>query len=309
MQKTEEEKIKREIYFVIGPTSSGKTKTSIDLAKKLKGENINSEIICCDSRQIFRELNISSGKISKEEMENIPHHLLDVVNPGEYFTVIDYVKLTQDKIEEIYSRGNIPIISGGTGFYIDALLYEYNLPELPKNEILRKELENKNILELQEILQKYIEKQSQQKNDNKNNYLEKFKEKEFYNNKNRVMRAIELIEHFGYIPEITKKERFTKDKYNLHFIITQVDKKTLKDKIYKRTMERLNAGVLTEFENIVKKYNLSEKYIKAWGYEFSLMWEFINKKIDEKTFLENFVNKEYQYAKRQITWFKRYTTF
>lgn len=318
MLKTKEgEQVKKNIYFVIGPTSSGKTLLSVELAKKLG----NAEIICCDSRQIFKDLNIGSGKVTQEEMDGIPHHLLDVATPGEYFTIVDYTKLALKKIEEIYSRGNIPIISGGTGFYIDSLLYDYSLPELPKDDTLRKELEAMSTEELRELLEQLVQlprlasqdtpsKEGELPSPNLHlkhqSYLSKFRTKEFYNNRNRVMRAIELIKHFGHIPKIEKTERFPEDKYNLHIIKTNVSRIDLKERIYKRTLERLEAGMLEELKTIIAKYNLNEKYVRTWGYEFSLMWDLINNKIDQETFLNQFVTQEYQYAKRQDTWFKRY---
>ncbi len=289
---------KKNIYFVIGPTSSGKTALSVELAKKLG----DSEIICADSRQIYKDLNIGSGKVTVEEMEGVPHHLLDVATPGEKFSVVEYTMLALEKIEEIYERGNIPIVSGGTGFYIDSLLYEYNLPEVQKDDVLRVDLESKNTDELKNEFNELV------KNIPKTTYLEQFQTKEFYNNKNRIMRAIELIKHFGYIPEIKKVERFPSDKYNVHIIKTKVSRADLKDRIYKRTVQRLNDGMLEEFTKIVEKYNLNEKYVIAWGYEFSLMWNLLNNKIDRETFLTQFVTREYQYAKRQDTWFKRYKT-
>jgi tRNA dimethylallyltransferase len=138
----------KKIYFVIGPTSSGKTALSIDLAKKIG----KAEIISADSRQVYRGFDLSSGKVTTEEMENIPHHLLDIVNPGEYFSAVDFTELAIKKIEEVISRGNTPIVCGGTGFYIDSLLYDYNLPDVKQNPELRTELESKDTPELFKIL-------------------------------------------------------------------------------------------------------------------------------------------------------------
>ena len=298
---------KRELYFIIGPTSSGKTALGVELAKKLGSEGAPAEIICCDSRQIYKDLNIGSGKVTVEEMEGVPHHLLDVATPGEKFSVVEYTKLALKKIQEIYVRGNIPIVSGGTGFYIDSVLYEYNLPEVQKDDVLRGDLESKSIEELRTILEQGPHPSPPPSGEGEvQTYFKKFRTKEFYNNKNRVMRAIELIKHFGYIPEIKKVERFSSDKYNLHIIKTKVSRADLKDRIYKRTVQRLKDGMLEEFTNIVQKYNLNEKYVIAWGYEFSLMWDLLNNKINKETFLTQFITREYQYAKRQDTWFRRY---
>jgi tRNA dimethylallyltransferase len=296
----------KEIYFVIGPTSSGKTALSVELAKKVekgskeKGENKKAEIVCCDSRQIYIDLDIGSGKATKEEMEGIPHHMLSVVEPGKIFTVVDYVNMALQKIKEVESRGNIPIISGGTGFYIDALMCEYNLPNVPINKELRNGLENKSIDELWE---KYVALCSTPSLPRRGAGGESL---ELKNNRNRVIRYIEIITALGTLPPLKKIKRFKDDEYEVHIIKTNVDRKTLKERIYTRTIQRLKDGMLEEFQNIVKKYNLSKKYITAMGYEFRLMNDLFQNKIDEKTFLEEFVRQEYQYARRQDTWFRRY---
>ena len=144
----------QKIYFIVGPTASGKTALSIELAKKLG----NCEIISCDSRQIFRDFDLATGKVTKEEMGPIPHHMLDIVDPGQEFSVVDFTNMALEQIEDIFSRGKTPIICGGTGFYVDNLIYDYKLPSVPKNEDLRKELEPKTTKELYLIL-KDLERQ------------------------------------------------------------------------------------------------------------------------------------------------------
>lgn len=295
-------KNKKQIYFVIGPTSSGKTALSVELAKKIEGEQaIRCEIICCDSRQIYIDLDIGSGKVTEAEMQGVPHHMLSVVKPGEKFTVVDYVNMATKIIQDIFSRGNIPIVSGGTGFYVDALLYKYNLPDVPANPELRKELQEKSVNELWKTLSLALSQ-----GDGTSALKSDVSSKELRNNKNRVIRYIEIIKTLGHLPKLEKEKRFDESEYDVRIIQTNIDRKSLKERIYKRTIQRLEDGMLEEFKNIILKYNLSHKYVVAMGYEFRLMWDLLNNKIDKKTFLEEFVRQEYQYAKRQETWFRRY---
>jgi tRNA dimethylallyltransferase len=294
---------KKKIFFIIGPTASGKTSLSIELAKKLG----NSEIISADSRQIYKGFDLSSGKVTKEEMGNIPHHMLDIVEPGEYFSVVDYTNLALEKIEEIYSRGNIPIICGGTGFYIDSLLYDYDLPEVTKNDNLRKELELKTNTELYKIL---IRKLFAFKNwkyvfSNFKTY-KRFSILEFKNNPHRLTRAIEIVDKLGFIPELKKSERFSVDQYEVKIISTKIDRTTLKEKINKRLLDRLDAGMVEEIEKVKAKYNLSFEYLESLGLEFKWVSKFLKKELSEEEMIENLNKEIYQYARRQESWFKRY---
>ncbi len=294
---------KKKIFFIVGPTSSGKTALSIELAKKIG----NTEIISADSRQIYRDLNISSGKVTKEETENIPHHMLDIVDPGEYFSVVDYTDMALQKIEEIYSRGNTPIICGGTGFYIDSLLYKYNLPETKKNENLRKVLETKNTQELFKILSWKLFNIRNLKYFFKNiKTIQKFSILEYKNNPHRLMRAIEIIDELGYIPELKKEKRFSDVEYEVEIISTKIDRKTLREKIYKRLLERLDSGMIDEIKSVKEKYNLSWDYLEKLGLEFKWVSKFLQKEISREEMIEKLFLDICHYAKRQESWFKRY---
>lgn len=297
---------KKKIFFVIGPTSSGKTALSIELAKKIA----KSEIVSADSRQIYRDLNLSSGKVTKEEMESIPHHLLDILNPGEYFSVVDYTELAVEKIDEIFAIGNTPIICGGTGFYIDSLLYRYNLPETKKNDKLRTELENRNTEELFKIFYKTLFKITNWKYFFKNlRTLEKFSDPEYKNNPHRLMRAIEIVSELGYIPELRKEKRFPDTEYDIEIITTNVDRQTLRDKIYKRLLERIDQGMVEEIESVKEKYNLSWDYLEKLGLEFKWVAKFLQKQVSKEEMIEKLFLEICQYAKRQDSWFRRYKNY
>ncbi len=299
---------KRKVYFITGPTSSGKTALSIELAKKIT----KAEIISADSRQVYKDLNISSGKVTKEEMENIPHHLLDVIEPGKYFSVVDFTNLALEKIEEIFLRGNIPIICGGTGFYTDSLLYDYNLPNVLKNENLRKKINQKSSDELFKILKKNVLNSFYEKIKYLlfgNKILEKYENPEFKNNKHRIIRAIEIVKYLGYLPEIKKVKRFPKEEYDVEVISINIDRNILKEKIYKRLLNRIELGMIQEIKEVKEKYNLTFEYLESLGLEFKWVAKFLQNKISQEEMVENLNKEIYQYARRQEIWFKRYKNY
>jgi len=297
---------KPKIVFIIGPTSSGKTAYSIELAKKLG----KAEIISADSRQIYRSLDLSTGKVTVQEMQNIPHHLLDIIDPGEYFSVVDFVNMALLSIEEIQQRGNTPIICGGTGFYIDALLYDYQLPSTTKNEDLRAKLENKETSELFQILKsslrfprnllnlKYFFKNRRT--------LKKFSHSEYRNNPHRLVRAIEIVNELGYLPELKKVKRFKDSEYQVEIVKLSPDKEILHDKIYKRLEERLAAGMVEEIVRAKEKYNLSYKYLEGLGLEFKNVAKYLQGEFSKEEMKNRLFVEICQYAKRQNSWFKRY---
>lgn len=173
------------IIVILGQTATGKSDLAVKIALRLRSgsstQKQSGEIISADSRQVYKNLDIGTGKISKQKMRGVPHHLLDVANPKRKFTVAEYKKLADKKTEEIISRGNIPIICGGTGFYIDAITKGTIFPEVPPNPKLRKTLYKKSAPELFKMLEK-IDK-SRAKN---------IKNKNELNNKVRLIRAIEI---------------------------------------------------------------------------------------------------------------------
>lgn len=262
------------------------------LAKKLK----NAEIVSADSRQIYRDFDLSSGKVTKQEMENIPHHMLDIVNPGEYFSVVDFTELALEKIEDIYKRGNVPIVCGGTGFYIDSLLYDYQLPNVKKNDFLRKDLENKSQEELFYVLQKINPSDAEKIENNI----------EYRNNKHRMMRRIEVVNSLGYFPTLTKVARFSSAMYKVKIINIKREEQDLKKRIYMRLLERIDQGMLEEIERVKDKYNLSFHYLEKLGLEFKWTAKYLKGEISKEEMVERLNLETGQYAKRQISWFKRY---
>lgn len=268
------------ILVILGPTATGKSDLAIKLAKIYKGE-----VISADSRQVYKNLDIGTGKITKKEMQGIPHHLLNVLSPKKVFTVSDFQKLANKKIEEILNRDKLPILVGGTGFYIQSIVDGVALPEVPPNKKLRKELENKTAEELVSILKK-IDKNRLKNIDNKNPV--------------RLIRAIEIAKSLGSVPKFKKQ----KPKYDFVQIGLTLPTEEIKEKINKRLLSRIKKGMIREVENL-KQNGLSWKRLYDLGLEYRYVAEYLQKKMSKEEMIKKLENEIYQYSKRQMTWFKR----
>jgi len=259
---------KLQVIIILGPTATGKSSLAVKIAKK-----VNGEIISADSRQVYKGLDIGTGKITEKEMKGVPHYLLDVVNPKSKFTVAEYKKLAEEKIKEILARGKTPIICGGTGFYIDAVTKGIIFPEVPPNTKLRKILEKKETLELFKMLKKIDRRRA--KNIDQNNKV-------------RLIRAIEIAKALGKVPLLKNK----KVDYKFIKIGLYLPPDKLKKNIEKRVKGMFKAGLLNEIKKL-KKSGISEKRLKEFGFEY-----------DNPTY-EKVINETIKYTKRQMTWFKR----
>jgi tRNA dimethylallyltransferase len=271
---------KPKIIVILGPTATGKSDLAVHLAKKFKGE-----VISADSRQVYRGLNIGTGKITADEMQGVPHHLLDITEPQERFTVVKFQELAREKISEIFSRGHIPIICGGTGFYIESLLTGSVLPEVKPDEELKNELAKKTPGELFNMLQK----------------LDPVRAKNIDpKNSRRLIRSIELAQALGSVPKI---QSISPD-YSYLKIGLNLPPEELKNKIKLRLNKRLKMGMIDEAKNLHEKGLSFERMIEL-GLEYKYLALFLKGEISEqemKTVLEHEI---WHYAKRQMTWFKR----
>jgi len=272
---------KSKIYIIVGPTASGKTAYSIKLAKKVDGE-----IISADSRQVYKGLDIGTGKVTKKEMAGIPHHLLDVANPRKRFTVADWQKQARQKIEEILARGKTPIIVGGTGFYIQSIVDDLVLPEVPPNKELRAKLALKTPAELFKIL-KTLDPERAKNIDNQNPL--------------RLIRAIEIAEALGKVPSLKKS---VNPKYDFIQIGIKVEQEKLNKKIYRRLIERLKHGMIAEIKRLHTN-GLSWKRMEELGLEYRYLARFLQGKITRPEMIDRLYREIVKYSKRQMTWFKR----
>lgn len=273
---------KPKIIVILGPTATGKSDLAVFIAQKIGGE-----VISADSRQVYTGLDLGTGKITKKEMREIPHYLLDVANAKNKFSVSEYKKLADQKIKEIISRNKVPIICGGTGFYIDSVINNITFPEVPPNEKLRKILNKKSVSQLFEMLKK----------------LDKVRAKNIDpKNKVRLIRAIEIAKALGKVPEISKSN--SDQEYEFIKIGLKIDLDILKARIEKRLLARIKAGMLKEISNLHKK-GLSWKRMEELGLEYRYTALYLQKKLTKQEYLEKLNTEIYKYAKRQMTWFKR----
>ena len=275
--------MKPKVIAVIGPTASGKTSLGIFLAQKIKGE-----IISADSRQVYRGLDIGTGKVTKKEMTGVPHHLLDVANPKKQFTVSDFVTQANKACSNIFKNSGTPIIVGGTGLYVDALFGRMLFPDVPPNEKLRAQLEKKSVEELFLMLQK--------KDPVRANTIEP-------KNKRRLVRALEIAAALGRTPTGGPALQ-GKGSYDVLWLGLNPGEKKLQKNIHDRLVARLKLGMIAEAKRLHER-GLSYKRMRELGLEYRYLADYLQGKLTKKEFeveLERAIN---HYAKRQIRWFKR----
>ena len=268
---------KKKVIVIVGPTASGKSDLAVKIAKQ-----VNGEIVSADSRQVYKGMNIGTGKITKKEMSGIKHYLLDVADPKKTFTVIDFVHLAEEAITEIINKNKTPIVVGGTGFYIQALIDGLILPDVPPNKLLRKKLETKST----EILLGMLKKLDRKRFGN----IDK-------NNRRRIIRAIEIVKSLGKVPVLKSKT-----KYEPVFIGIKVAPDLLKEKIHKRLLARMKMGMIREVRKLHRE-GLTWKKMEEFGLEYRYVARFLQKKITRQEMLEQLEKEIVRYAKRQMTWF------
>ncbi len=267
---------KIKIVVVLGPTASGKSALAVKLAKRFNGE-----IISADSRQVYKGMDIGSGKITKKEMEGIPHHLLDVASPKRNFSVGRYQRVAEKTIITIVKKEKLPIICGGTAFYIRSITEGIELPKTKPDWKLRKELEKKSVKELYEMLKSMDSRRAKN--------IEK-------NNPRRLIRAIEIAIK-GPVPLLMEKPKFTSLKIG-------IKKENLDKAIRKRLMERIDEGMIRETKRL-KKSGLSWKRLEGFGLEYRWTARYLQKKISYDEMVENLCADIIRFSKKQMAWFKR----
>lgn len=272
--------MKPKLLVILGQTATGKSDLGVELAKEFNGE-----IISADSRQVYKGMDLGSGKITEEEMQGIPHHLLDVTTPDKTYSAGDFQKDAFTAIEKIHAKGKIPILVGGTGFYIQMIVENTGLTTVKPNVHLRKELDKFTSEELFEVLKEKAPKRA---------------EKIDPHNKHRLIRSLEIYDALGEIPEAEAGE----EKFETLQIGLTLPKQELWDKIESRIDKRLESGMIEEVERLHKE-GVSWTKLESFGLEYQHIAEYLQNK---KTFEElRYILpiKIRQFAKRQLTWFKR----
>jgi len=270
---------KNKVLVIVGPTASGKTSLSIELAKKYNGE-----IISADSRQVYKGLDLGTGKVTKEEMRGIPHHLIDVADPKDTYTVSEYVKKAKKVVADIHERKKIPFLVGGTFLYIDVLLGKISTPEVPPNESLRTELES---LETKELITRLetLDPQRLRTID--------------VHNRPRLVRAIEIATALGSVPETISEGR-----YDTLTLGIDISKEELHTNIHTRLITRIDAGMIDEVKRLYAE-GLTYERMEELGLEYRYIAQYLQNKITYEKMLLEIETKSRQYAKRQMTWLKR----
>ncbi|MBG9589114.1 tRNA (adenosine(37)-N6)-dimethylallyltransferase MiaA [Cytobacillus firmus] len=277
---------KEKLAVLIGPTAVGKTKLSILLAKRF-----NAEIISGDSMQIYKRMDIGTAKVKEEEMEGIPHHLIDIKNPEESFSAAEFQELVRSKITEITSRGKLPIIVGGTGLYIQSVIYDYQFSDAPSDEEFRKILEERaeregNNVIYEELLE--IDPESA--------------EKIHPNNIRRVIRALEIYHCTGKTMSQYQEKQNPELLYDMALIGLTMDRETLYDRINQRVDIMMQEGLLEEVRSLFDNGLMDCQSIQAIGYKE--LYDYFNGRVSFEDAVENLKQNSRRYAKRQLTWFR-----
>lgn len=281
------------LVVVLGPTSSGKSAMAIRLAKKFNGE-----IVSADSRQVYKGLDIGTGKVTKKEQRTVRHHLLDVAKPGSRFTVAQYKALADTAIEDIWKRGKLPFLVGGSALYAKAVVEGYGVPLVKPNWELRKELESQSLANLLKLLKKFDPK-SYARIDKKN--------------PRRVIRALEIVYETGKpIPPLSKT-----DSYDTLLIGIDCSREELYRRIDKRVDGRMKKGMIREVERLIEQ-GISKKWLTSLGLEYRHISHFLEEirrlkvrgnRLEVKNSRIEMLKKLkfgiHDFARRQMTWYRK----
>ena len=277
------------LVILTGPTAVGKTALSNKLASEIGGE-----IISADSMQVYRQMNIGSAKIKPEEMGGIPHHLIDILEPEEEFNVCLFEKLALEAMEQIYERGRIPVVVGGTGFYIQALLYQIDFTEEETDTAYRDKLwqlgEEKGNHYLHELLRKVDPESAEEIHEN---------------NRKRVIRALEFYENSGKpISTHNKEQRQKTSAYNSCYFVLTDDRKKLYERIESRVDQMLSKGLVDEVRTL-KERGCNASMVSTQGLGYKEILEYLDGRCSLLEAVEKIKKETRHFAKRQLTWFRR----
>ena len=277
------------LVILTGPTAVGKTALSIKLASEIGGE-----IISADSMQVYRQMDIGSAKIKPEEMGGIPHHMIDILEPEEEFNVCLFEKLALEAMEQIYERGHIPVVVGGTGFYIQALLYQIDFTEEETDTAYRDKLwqlgEEKGNHYLHELLRKVDPESAEEIHEN---------------NRKRVIRALEFYENSGKpISTHNKEQRQKTSAYNSCYFVLTDDRKKLYERIESRVDQMLSKGLVDEVRTL-KERGCNASMVSMQGLGYKEILEYLDGRCSLLEAVEKIKKETRHFAKRQLTWFRR----
>ena len=280
--------MKKTLIVIAGPTACGKTDISIEIAKKLNGE-----IISADSMQVYKLMDIGTAKPTKEEMQAIPHHLIDEIYPNEEYNAMVFQKMAKEYIQKIHEKGKIPILVGGTGFYINALVYDNNFMSTNEGGDTRSVLYSEAELHGKEyVFQKLVEVDPE------------YAKTIHFNNLKRVIRAIEYFWQTGEkMSEHNKRAKEKTSPYNTIFIVLNMDREKLYNRINQRVNKMMSMGLLEEVKSLLNS-GYSPSLVSMQGLGYKEFMPYFNHDIYLDEAVETLKKKTRNFAKRQLTWFR-----
>ena len=281
--------MKQPLIILTGPTASGKTALSVELAKRIGGE-----IISADSMQVYRYMDVGSAKVTVEEMDGVPHHLIDVLDPQDSFNVVTFQEMAKEAMEKIYANGHIPIVAGGTGFYIQALLYDIDFTDNDGDMEYRHHLEELAKEQGAEVLHSMLKEVDPPS-----------AEAIHANNVKRVIRALEFYKKTGQrISDHNEEERQKESPYNFAYYVLNMDRATLYDRIDLRVDKMIEAGLEEEVKQL-KAMGCTRDMVSMQGLGYKEILDYLNGELSLEEAVYILKRDTRHFAKRQLTWFKR----
>lgn len=281
--------MKQPLIILTGPTASGKTALSVELAKRIGGE-----IISADSMQVYRYMDVGSAKVTTEEMDGVPHHLIDVLDPQDSFNVVTFQEMAKEAMEKIYANGHIPIVAGGTGFYIQALLYDIDFTDNDGDMEYRHHLEELAKEQGAEVLHSMLKEVDPPS-----------AEAIHANNVKRVIRALEFYKKTGQrISDHNEEERQKESPYNFAYYVLNMDRATLYDRIDLRVDKMIEAGLEEEVKQL-KGMGCTRDMVSMQGLGYKEILDYLNGELSLEEAVYILKRDTRHFAKRQLTWFKR----
>lgn len=280
---------KKPLIILTGPTAAGKTSLSIELAKSIGGE-----IISADSMQVYKKMDIGTAKIRPEEMQGVPHYLIDELDPSEEFNVVAFVEKSKEAMKKIYAAGHIPIIVGGTGFYIQALLYDIDFSQHEDKESYRKELEQLAKEKGKEYLYEILKKKDPE-----------YATITHCNNVKKVIRALEYYKETGKkLSEHNEEQRQKESPYNSAYFVLYHDREELYDRINRRVDLMMEDGLLFEVESLIKE-GYTKNLVSMQGLGYKEFFDYFDGRMTLEDTVDKIKKDTRHFAKRQLTWFRR----
>ncbi|MBQ5699384.1 MAG: tRNA (adenosine(37)-N6)-dimethylallyltransferase MiaA [Lachnospiraceae bacterium] len=281
--------MKQPLIILTGPTASGKTALSVELAKRIGGE-----IISADSMQVYRYMDVGSAKVTVEEMDGVPHHLIDVLDPQDSFNVVTFQEMAKEAMKKIYANGHIPIVAGGTGFYIQALLYDIDFTDNDGDMEYRRQLEELAKEQGAEVLHSMLKEVDPPS-----------AEAIHANNVKRVIRALEFYKKTGQrISDHNEEERQKESPYNFAYYVLNMDRATLYDRIDLRVDKMIEAGLEEEVKQL-KAMGCTRDMVSMQGLGYKEILDYLNGELSLEEAVYILKRDTRHFAKRQLTWFKR----